>query len=493
MSAGLIATTVPVFGLALWLGLYLLARDPRSPRLRWTGLGLVAYALALGCGAFAGAAPPGTAETLARLRWPLQIVPALCWAGALLDLVPEETDHRARLARLWRVATPGLVLLVGAAAFATDLLVGVRGASPGGRGAPVAVALAVSVPLLAAIGLVRSGSRSSTAGVAAGGAALFGLFLALSTGLLVVGAGRVPLLPALLLVGVDIVALGLALARFDALEQGETLLPDMLRSFDAAALAALLFGGQVALAMALGGGPTAPLLALLLGTVAAAVASTTFAGRLGALLDRFAFERRPGLSDARAELRAAAEALARLDPAFDPAAVDEAEFARLTRRALSHFGDLPRLAASPLTRLPAVDHRLAARGAPDDALERAVELKALLAESVARLRPRTGERFGTAAEWRHYNALHFPYVVGLKPYGRRAAVPPTDPAARAALDWFRDTVPERTLHNWQTAAARLVARDLRERGGAGPIAVPPSGPAGAPDGAAPPRPRAAVR
>ncbi len=31
------------------------------------------------------------------------------------------------------------------------------------------------------------------------------------------------------------------------------------------------------------------------------------------------------------------------------------------------------------------------------------------------------------------------------------------------LAWFRQQVPERTLHNWQTAAARLVAQDLRER------------------------------
>jgi oxygen-independent coproporphyrinogen-3 oxidase len=44
-----------------------------------------------------------------------------------------------------------------------------------------------------------------------------------------------------------------------------------------------------------------------------------------------------------------------------------------------------------------------------------------------------------------------------------AAFGARDPAARAALEWFRTAVPERTLYNWQTAAARLVARDLRER------------------------------
>ena len=39
--------TVVAFGFAWWLGLYLLARDPRKPTLRRAGLGLLAYGLAL--------------------------------------------------------------------------------------------------------------------------------------------------------------------------------------------------------------------------------------------------------------------------------------------------------------------------------------------------------------------------------------------------------------------------------------------------------------
>ncbi len=107
----------------------------------------------------------------------------------------------------------------------------------------------------------------------------------------------------------------------------------------------------------------------------------------------------------------------------------------------------------------------APRGDGDDALERAAELKALLAESIARLKPRRGPSgcgdFGASDEWRYYNALYFPYVVGLKPYSRRAGPDRLDPAARQVLEWFRANVPERTLRNWQNAAAKLVARDLR--------------------------------
>jgi hypothetical protein len=41
-------------------------------------------------------------------------------------------------------------------------------------------------------------------------------------------------------------------------------------------------------------------------------------------------------------------------------------------------------------------------------------------ESAARLKPRANSDFGTTSEWRHYNALYYPDVVGLKPYRIRA-------------------------------------------------------------------------
>ena len=202
---------------------------------------------------------------------------------------------------------------------------------------------------------------------------------------------------------------------------------------------------------------------LLLATVATVIGAATLADPIGGALDRLTLGGRPRVRRERADLCAAANALSRLDPAADPAALPPAEFARLTRRALSHFGDLPRLAANPLTRLPLIGRRLAARGAPDDALERAAELKALLVEGVARLKPRGADDFGDTQEWRYFNALHFPYIVGLRPYRRDPPAPPADPATRAAIAWFRASVPERTLHNWQTAAANLVADDLRAR------------------------------
>ncbi|GIV97236.1 MAG: hypothetical protein KatS3mg057_1893 [Herpetosiphonaceae bacterium] len=155
-------------------------------------------------------------------------------------------------------------------------------------------------------------------------------------------------------------------------------------------------------------------------------------------------------------------ALPRIRTDVDLATIDEAEFTRLTRRALSHYGDLTRLASNPLTALPMLVKRLEQRGAPQDPIERAAELKALLAESIERLKPRGKGDFGTSDEWRYYNALYFPYIVGLRPYSRRASHQHIDdPAAKAALEWFQSAVPERTLYNWQTAATNLIAHDLR--------------------------------
>jgi hypothetical protein len=136
---------------------------------------------------------------------------------------------------------------------------------------------------------------------------------------------------------------------------------------------------------------------------------------------------------------------------------------RLTRRALGHYGDLSKLVASPLTALPVIDERLAARGAPDQPIERANELKAVLAEGISRLKPRDGGDFGTTEEWRYYNSLYFPYVVGVRAYAQNATASGLDPIARQAWHWFVTEVPQRSLHNWQNAAARLIAADLRGR------------------------------
>jgi hypothetical protein len=436
-----------VFACAWWLGLYLLARNPAKALLRLTGLGLLAYALAL-----ASLALDALLPVLAPVQAGLLLLPALCWSGTLFELLAEDEPLRGPLLRAWRYG----VLPLAAALFVL-----------GGGSTSTWLALLVLAPLAVGGALVTGVLRRARPRRPLGVVLAATLFFGLGAGLLLFPAPwapRVWLVPG---VGVDLALLGFAIARLDALEEGEALLPDLLRSLAASALAAFVFGLQVLLAMQLATGDGAAMRVLLLATLAAAIAWQVWAAGLQRLLDRAVLGRAPQLRRALEAQRREAGALARVDSTLDLARLDEAEFARLTRRALSHYGDLARLASSPLTRLPAIEARLAARDAGGRPLERAAELKSLLAESIARLKPRGPEAFGVTDEWRYYNALYFPYVAGLKPYSRRGVDMPADAAARQAAEWFRRAVPERTLYNWQNAAALLIARDLRDRQPAG--------------------------
>ncbi|MCA9919481.1 MAG: hypothetical protein KC445_16090, partial [Anaerolineales bacterium] len=261
-------------------------------------------------------------------------------------------------------------------------------------------------------------------------------------------------------IALDLFVFGLVITQLDASDKGEAWLYHFLRAFDYSFFTALIFGGQVILVMRYSFGLNFPLVLLLLASVAASVLIQTFSDPVQGLMDRIAFFNAPQLRQARAVQRAEDSAAQRLDASLNPLDLPLAEFERLTRRALSQMGDLPKLASNPLTRLPLVQQRLRQNGQPDGTLARANELKTVLTESITKMQPRDETDFGTTEAWRHYNALYFPYVVGLRPYSRRAL---HDDEHQDVLAWFRSQVPERTLYNWQTAASRLVARDLRER------------------------------
>jgi hypothetical protein len=417
--------TVVAFGFAWWLGLYLLARDPRKPALRRAGLGLLAYGLAL------AADQPFLDH---RVHTVLLCLPAVLWTGVLVSLLPDPAETERR----WhRVVLPAS----GATALASAVYLPLAGL--------------VVLPLFWALALlVRRRARLGTGlGVLVAALLLFGL----GSGLVLLGfldgLSRTLMLAG---IGLDLLLLGGCVAVLDAFDEGEAIRRDMVWSLSVAGGAAVVFGSQVALASLV---VDRSLDLLLYGVVAAAIAVQVLARPINALADRFAFRDAPDLRQERTELREVAAALPRRAPA-PLFGVDDAEFARLARRALSHYGDLGKLASSPLAALPVITERLAARGVPDAPLARATELKALLLETITRLKPADGD-FGTSDEWRHYNALYFYYVVGVRPYSVRTKVTELDPVARRALAWFVDQVPERTLHNWQSAAAKTVATALR--------------------------------
>ncbi|KUI27971.1 hypothetical protein AU196_05255 [Mycobacterium sp. IS-1742] len=440
------ALSAVVFALSWWLGLYLLARNPRKPVLVSAALGLTGFAVVVALDAvrvFSGA------DMLGRVEIYLVVVPGVAWFAVLLELSRPPDTARGRAGERIAVACVAALALAGAAMAGS-----VEGPLRTGHWVMFA---AVSVSALAAMVLaVRRGVKPVPV---VGFLVIATLFFALGNAILVIPLGLVPSWLALASTGFDVALLGVAVAIWDAFDEGQALRADMRRSFVATTVVALLFGGQVLLGMAFAGTGTA-LAVLLFTSLALAIAVNVLADPLAGVLDRLAFSRSPDLRADRAALRRTEAALPRraTNPLDD---VDDETFTRLTRRALGHYGDLAKLMANPLTALPVIDERLAARGAPDQPLERATELRALLADRIARLKPRDGGDFGTTEQWRHYNSLYFPYVAGVRAYAQNATPAGLDPVARRAWQWLVTEVPQRSLHNWQTAAAKVIAADLR--------------------------------
>ena len=437
-----------VFGLSWWLGLYLLARDPRKPVLVLAAIGLLSFAVVVALDAVRVSSGPYT-ELLSRIEVYIVVVPGIAWFAVLLELSRSGDTWRSRVGELAAIAVVAALALTGA-----TLAGGVNGPLRLGHWVMFGV---TSVSTLGAMAVaIRRQSRPRRVRRVA---VVATLFFALGNAIIVIPLGLVPSWLALAGTGFDVLLLGVAVALWDAFDEGQALRADMRRSFVGSVVVAVLFGGQALIGMAVTDEHTA-LTVLLFTSLAIALSINVLADPLAGLLDRLAFSRSPDLRADRATLRRTESALPlRSQSPLD--GVDDDTFVRLTRRALGHYGDLSKLVASPLTALPVIDDRLAQRGVPDQPLERANELKAVLADRIAALKPRDGGDFGTTEQWRHYNSLYFPYVVGVRAYAQNATAAGLDPVARQAWQWFVTEVPQRSLHNWQNAAARVIAADLR--------------------------------
>ena len=357
----------------------------------------------------------------------MSFLPALLWIGAALHLLPEEDKARPVLIRIWMVsAIPRAILTLVNAWFAAWII----------------LILMVCAGMIAKLALSaeRSPFRNKFALLA-----VIALFVTLSAGLLILPLDWIPIPWGMALLGFDLIFLGVTITAWDAFEEGESMRAHLVRSF----ISALYYAGALALIVRLFSDNTTLLLIL----ITFGILTQTFSNSIQSLLDRLTLSQKT--TDERQTLRQAADVLPRIS-GLDPAAMNEEQFTHLRRRALSHLGDLPKLAAKPLVNLPIVHGT--------NPLDRAHSLKALLVQSIQKLKPQSATEFGITDEWRFYNALYFPYVLGLKPYARRADYDSLDGVSRAALDWFQTSVPERTLHNWQNAAAKLIAEDIRKSG-----------------------------
>jgi hypothetical protein len=428
LTVGVPPFAVPVFALAVWLAGYLIGRDAGRAVLWRAALALLAFAAGVATWTVVPGGP--VAEVLL-------CVPALAWAGTVVSLLPAGVPERRQIERGWLVAT---VIFLGLAAVLP--------------GAGKLVGLTPLVAALVFLWRFRAVVRPSVLTPAITAVAVL-YSLGLAALLIPVDLGS----PALVLaaMGLDLLVLGFLVAVADAVDAGERLAPDLRRSVVAALAAALLVGGPATLTM-LAAPEMRAVTVLQFGLIAVVMAAVGLAGAVRRGLDRIAFVDEERLRLDRAALLLLVEALPRRRERHSLIALSPPEFVRLTERALTDYGDLGRLLRSPLIDLPIVDRRLAGVVAADRPLARAVELRAVLTEGVTRLKP--DGMFGTTEEWRHYNALHYCCVLGVRPYGRAPQTEGLDRDGRRALEWFRRYVPKRSLRQWQREGAELVARRL---------------------------------
>lgn len=450
------------FSFATWFGLYILGRDPKNRLLRYSSLGLCAYALALAVDLFAQVSQNSSQIFFNRFSWSILFLPPIFWSGAIIHWLPKFDFNYEYLHKIWKwgIALVGLIIFI--ISSTTNLLWSPENNNfllPG----YILFGAINLVPLITTVWLYRVALSKFHPRFVVGILLAAALFFTLGIGLIILQLDWLPQIWILFGIGFDLELLGLAVSVFNAFDQGERFLPDYFRSLTASTFLSLVFGGQVAFAMAISTGVTMPMTILLLAVITAAILIQVFFDSIQGMLDRIFLARFPIARKERANLRAVADAIPRVRKSIDKETIEKDDFVRLTRRALSNFGDLPKLASSPLTQMQIIDKRLQKQGIQSNTLERTNQLKSLLVDSISKLKPKGEADFGSTDEWRFFNALYYPYVIGLKPYSRRADFSDLSEDSRLALDWFRGYVPERTLYNWQNAAAELIAQDLREQ------------------------------
>ncbi|HAV78129.1 MAG TPA: hypothetical protein DCX53_12340 [Anaerolineae bacterium] len=428
------------FALSAWLGLFLLARGAHL-RLRLTGLGLLFFAAALIINSH-------------NISLALRLLPPVFWVGGILHLDQRIIDNHPAMYKLWKWILIPVTLLLG------GFFLLIPSASEGFPYLWISLIIGLA-PLLWTLILIQDFIAFFQPRQVAGILLTATIFFGLGEVILVFPADWFPREYVLPAIGIDLLFLGLCIAWFDAFDEGETLLPDMLRSLVLTTIITIIFAGQVGFAIAIQTGLTDGMKLLVTTTVIASILVAIFGSSLQSMLDGFAFSHTPSIREAKRRLVTESSILSRKDAGVDLYKLNEGERSRLTRRALSHFGDLNRLASNPLTQLPVIASRLKSQNTPDTTLNRANELKLMLSESILKLKPQSDREFDTTDEWRFYNALFFPYIAGLRPYSRMQEKDLIG-FEKDALVWFQSFVPERTLHNWQNAAAKLIANDLWE-------------------------------
>lgn len=456
MIAFLATTQILSYGLLLILAGYLLARGPHVLSLTVAGV-LLSFAL-IQADQLLGAQYPGQGAWIGRVLWIAYPLPVALWIRAAILLLPGEALAWDRA--WWTLVLPFAVLLILGGWIGSDL-VAFDTRDPG----PLYWTFGLYGIMLSLIAaglfhfLLRRTSPHDRARRVFVWLRLAGIGYAGAMVLLIVD-----LLPpdvVFAAVIIDVVIFGAVGIAYDALSEGHAVRRELVALLLRTVLVA---GGLVlpwAISLVVASAWTFEATVALLVTLGVVTMGVPLQDTLDHLLDRVLWPDAEEQST-RAALRTLLRQTARQSADFASlATLDRDEFTRLTRRALSHMPNLPRLAASPLTGMHIVTARA---GEEADTLQRANTLRGILAECIDALRPQDRGEFGVTEEWRFYNALYYPYVAGISPYRHNALVhAPEDEGMREVVHWFRAEVPQRTMYNWQNRAAEQIAAILLER------------------------------
>src|SRR5206468_10952304 len=105
------ALSAVVFTLSWWLGLYLLARDPRKPVLVLASIGLTSFASVV---ALDAVRVLSGSDVLSSVEIYLVAVPGIAWFAVLLELSRPGDTWRSRAGEILLVAAVAVLALVGA-------------------------------------------------------------------------------------------------------------------------------------------------------------------------------------------------------------------------------------------------------------------------------------------------------------------------------------------------------------------------------------------
>ncbi|HVQ52413.1 MAG TPA: hypothetical protein VMS92_20435, partial [Mycobacterium sp.] len=179
------ALSAVVFTLSWWLGLYLLARDPRKPVLVLAAIGLTSFASVVALDAVrieSAASGSSLSLVLSSVEVYLVTVPGIAWFAVLLELSRPSETWRSRAGEIALVASVAAVAIFGAA-----MAGNVDGPLRMGHWVMFA---AISLSSLGA--MIKAVLHRAQPGRVAGFLVLGTLFFALANAILIIPLGLVP-------------------------------------------------------------------------------------------------------------------------------------------------------------------------------------------------------------------------------------------------------------------------------------------------------------